>query len=596
LPIAAAHSIAVGLVLLAPVVPFVLLARRDGLPLVVPLLALVLQVVIPGGRYGGGYTELVQWGLVTNVGAAVALFYAFAWSLAWVEDGSLAALAGAGLAGGLSLVTNPRSFLAFGASGIGILLARGIRRGMGNGEREGSSWRAIVGRLAAAGGLMALLAAPELMALARFSHLYTFVQYSGYAGPGDFVRAAAESVRWPVVLLGVAGGAAAVGDRRLGAARAAFATALVYAAGTLLFTDASPVRGLVPQLEATRLMPFQRLLTVYLAAAAVWLGSAALVRHILLKPALAEWAVAAVALAVLLWQLRPGLNGVPDPVDPTPPDRGLYPIARTAVPQQASLEAAVRAADAAAPPGTAILVLESALSWHEQLWSPLWTRRPLFFNDWLWYWQPNHSGTPGYRPELGNSYPDPLATLDPDYLSHHGIGGVVATGDAATAASFAPNLTPLVTGDYGAWLVRKPTTVVTLDGANAAVTFGDGSLEAAGTSGGGAALIRRNWFPRWTATVNGRPVPIERTADNYMTVPIPSGDVKIDLRYGVDPLDWAARALSLIGAAVAIAALGVAGRRALTRRQSAAAPQWPAGTLTGAPAGPSPPASDGHGR
>ncbi|HET7093226.1 MAG TPA: hypothetical protein VFI22_07110, partial [Thermomicrobiales bacterium] len=127
LPIAAAHSIGVAIVLLAPAVPFALLARRDGLPLVVALLAIVAEVVIPGGRYGGGYTELVQWGLVTNVGAAVALLFAFAWSLAWVEDGSLAALAGAGLAGGLSLVTNPRSFLAFGASGVGILLASRVR-------------------------------------------------------------------------------------------------------------------------------------------------------------------------------------------------------------------------------------------------------------------------------------------------------------------------------------------------------------------------------------------------------------------------------------------------------------------------------------
>ncbi|HEU0114549.1 MAG TPA: hypothetical protein VFQ80_07730, partial [Thermomicrobiales bacterium] len=410
-----------------------------------------------------------------------------------------------------------------------------------------------------------LLAAPELIALLRFSHVYTFVQYSGYAGPGDFVRAAASSLTWPVVVLGLAGGAVAIAAPRLGAARAAFATGLVYAAGTLLFTESSPLRGLVPQLEATRLMPFQRLLTVYLAAVAVWAGCEFLTRSLPRGRVLAEAAVAVVAALLLVWQVRPGLTGVPNPADPTIPARGLYPVAQSARPQQASLEAAVRAADAAAPPGTALLVLGSALSWHEQLWSPFWTERPLFFDDWLWYWQPHHYGTPGYRPELGNNYPDPLATLDLDYLRHHGIGAVVATGPAAAAAASSPNLTPLVNGDYGAWRVRQPTTVVTLAGENADVTFGNGALTAAGESGGGVAVIRRNWFPRWSATINGRLVAITRTTDNYMTVPIPPGTVRLELRYGVDPLDWLARALSLIGAAVVLGAFAIAGRRVALR-------------------------------
>ncbi|HEU5432512.1 MAG TPA: hypothetical protein VFU81_12665, partial [Thermomicrobiales bacterium] len=339
-------------VLLAPVVPFALLARRDGLPLVVPLLAIVAHAALPGGWYGGGYTELVEWGLVTNVGAAVALLFAFAWSLSWVEDGNLAALAGAGLAGGLSLVTNPRSFLAFGASGLGILIASRL----GANDRAAPSWRVIIARLVAAGALMGLLAAPELMSLARFSRLYTFVQYSGYAGPADFARAAADSLTWPVVLLGLGGGVIAVATPRWPAGRAAFATGLVYAAGTLLFTESSPVRGLVPQLEATRLMPFQRLLTVYLAAVAVWAICSFATRRIGAGRGSAEGVVAVVAALLLVWQVRPGWNVVPDPADPAIPARGLYPVEHSAQPQQASLEAAVGAADAAAPPGTAILV------------------------------------------------------------------------------------------------------------------------------------------------------------------------------------------------------------------------------------------------
>jgi hypothetical protein len=339
------------------------------------------------------------------------------------------------------------------------------------------------------------------------------------------------------------------------------------------------------------LMPFQRLLTVYLAAVAVWAICAYAARRIGTGSAPAEFMVAAVAVALLVWQVRPGLTGVPDPADPTIPARGLYPVEHSAQPQQASLEAAVRAADAAAPPGTAILVLGTALSWHEQLWSPLWTTRPLFFDDWLWYWQPHHYGTPGYQPELGNSYPDPLNTLAPDYLQHHGIGAVVATGQAAAAADLTPNLEPLLGGEYGAWLVRQPTTVVTLAGANADVTIGDGSIAASGTSAGGEATIRRNWFPRWTATVNGRPATIERTADNYMTVAIPPGSIRVDLRYGVDALDWLARAMSLAGAAAVLAALVAAvTRRDRGRTSLAAAP-----LMVGA-AGGNRPASDDHGR
>ena len=103
----------------------------------------------------------------------------------------------------------------------------------------------------------------------------------------------------------------------------------------------------------------------------------------------------------------------------------------SARPEQADLEEAIRAADEAAAPGTALLVLGSALSWHQQLWAPLWTERPLFYDNWLWYWHPNHAGTPGYDFLAGHHYPDPERTLERDYLARHGIGAVVVTGPHA---------------------------------------------------------------------------------------------------------------------------------------------------------------------
>ena len=48
------------------------LAREDGWSPAVGLIAFVLHIALPGGWYHGGYTELVQWGLVTNVAGAVA--------------------------------------------------------------------------------------------------------------------------------------------------------------------------------------------------------------------------------------------------------------------------------------------------------------------------------------------------------------------------------------------------------------------------------------------------------------------------------------------------------------------------------------------
>ncbi len=544
LPMAAAHSIAVVLVLLLPVVGFVLLSRRDRMPLAVAVLALVAHAVVPGGWYGGGYTELVQWGLVTNVAAGAALFVAFGLSLPWVEYGNRLALAGAGLAGAFALCTNPRSFVAFGAAGVGILAASVLP------GRRAVSTAIVVLRLALAAGLMLLLAAPEVVSLVRFSRFYAFVQYSSYPTAGDWLRASAESVTWPILVVGTLGAAIGLVSPRWPAMRATAATLAAYVALTLAFVDGSPLRRLVPQLEATRLMPFQRLLTLALAAGAIWVAGTWLAERTgRARQWPVELAVGTLTVVLAVWWLRPGLDSVPDPALPMPPARGLYMVATSGVPQQADLEAAVRAADAAAAPGTALLVAGSALSWHQQLWAPFWTDRPLFYDNWLWYWDAHHAGTPGYRPELGNAYPDLAATLDPSYLAAHGIGAVVATGPVAAAAVSDAGLTPIRSGTYGAWRVNAPTSIVTVGAARLDVASGNGRLVAGGTSPGGTALVRRNWFPRWQATVNGKPVTIARTASNEMEVAVPPGRVTIVLEYGVDVVDWLARLASVVGVA-----------------------------------------------
>src|SRR5262249_16984377 len=150
--------------------------------------------------------------------------------------------------------------------------------------------------------------------------------------------------------------------------------------------------------------------------------------------------VALAAAALLLIQTRPLVGPAPDPASPDIPPVSLYPITMSGQSVQADFARAINDADAAAKPGTALLVLGSALSWHQPLWAPLWTARPLVYDNWLWFWHPFHFGTPGYVFENGNAYPDPEETLRPEYLAHHGIGAVVVTGTVRGTAARAPGL------------------------------------------------------------------------------------------------------------------------------------------------------------
>jgi hypothetical protein len=231
----------------------------------------------------------------------------------------------------------------------------------------------------------------------------------------------------------------------------------------------------------------------------------------------------------------------------------------SAQPQQFDLELAVRAADEAAAPGTAILVLGSALSWHQQLWSPLWTVRPLFYDNWLWYWHPDHAGTPGYHFLAGHHYPDPERTLEPAYLARHGIGAVVVTGSVRSQAAGSPLLAPLRTGVYDAYAVRDPVTTVTFGDARAALLeLGQQRIDAVAEIPGQPVVARINWYPRWEVQVDDRPIPVHRLDDGYLAADPGEPARDAHFVYRVQPLDWAARFLALAG----LAALALMVRRA----------------------------------
>jgi hypothetical protein len=394
-----------------------------------------------------------------------------------------------------------------------------------------------------------MLAAPLLLALGRFGGLYRFVHYSGYDKIADYVAASAAAVSWPVLALGLVGAGLGLTDRRRGATTAAAITLLVYVALTLAFAFLPLTSQLAPQLEPTRLMPLQRYLLLYLAAAAVWTMLDAMAARL---PPRQSWTATALgvglAIGVLIAKTGSTLATAPDPASPAIPPASLYAVAMSAQPQQFDLELAVRAADEAAEPGSAMLILGSALSWHQQLWAPLWTARPLYYDNWLWYWHSNHAGTPGYRFLSGNHYPDPERTLDPSYLAAHGIGAVVVTGAVRDAAARSPLLELVRSGGYDVYVVLEPVTTVTFGGDNAALLdFRNQTIHAVAATPGQPIVARINWYPRWEARVNDQPLPARRLETGYVRVDPAEPARAVEFHYGVQPLDWVARILALAG-------------------------------------------------
>ncbi|MGH2533736.1 MAG: hypothetical protein ACRDJW_15705 [Thermomicrobiales bacterium] len=541
LPMAYVHKVAVAVIFLLPMLGYLLLARRDRLSPGIALAASAAHVCVNGWWWSGGFHELVSWGLITNVAGHVLPLFALTGLVSYLHSGSRANGALAITAAAGAIYSNPRSVVPVAVVGIAALITVAA---------DHSSTRPVLGRLlgrlALVGGAAGLLAAPELIALIRFDDLYYFVHYQRYENVSALLDSSIQAVSGPIFVAGVVGlvlGFALPGRVQT---RAVAISLLIYASLTAILATRSVFEGTVEQLELTRLMPFQRLLTIYLAAIAVhdalgWAGR----RFVQHRHAIVDVGLVAIAgLVVLLYVVTPP-TFIPDG------DRGLYSIPSAAQPEIAELEEAVRAADREAEAGAAVLVLGTTISWHDQLWAPLWSDRPFFYDDWLWYWQTAHYGD--YDPLVEHAYPNDASTLDAEYLRRHGIGAVVVTGAAKADAAASPFLRHRRSGVYDVYVVQQPTTVVTFGDDNAVSSAVMGQrVTATGVGDGGTALVRRNWFPRWQATVNGEPAAITRTDDGYMTVPVPSGDAQVELTYALDGWDWIARGLVVLGLGVVL--------------------------------------------
>ncbi|MEZ4530601.1 MAG: hypothetical protein R2855_06175 [Thermomicrobiales bacterium] len=543
LPMMAAHKLAVIVIFLLPALGYLLLAREDRIPLGVGVLALVFHISVRGFWWSGGYWELVDWGLVSSSLAMTALLAFLPISFHAVRARSIRWGACASIVAAFAVYTNVRSFIPLAAIAIGMIASLCW---------ESDRREHLRGKVTAAAAIVVmagLLAAPLLIALARYNDLYFFVVYERYDSLREYWDASMTAVSRPILWLGLSGLALAFIRPELRAGRFVAFTTITYFAVTILLSGLMPGPH-IEQLEATRLMPFQRALTFFLAALAVYV-TLALLADLIKRYRLTIVNLGLVAGTLLTLLLYIFVDSSPVPES----DRALYPVLNTGDSYMLDQQHAVELANERDEPGTAILVLGSILSWHDQFWSIEWSERPFYFDDWLWYWQKDLAGE--YNPEREHVYPDPATTLDPEFLSGQGIGAVVVFGRALDAARSSTALESISdSGTYSVFLVRDPTPVITADGAETTEIDLENQRYSATVSQPSTTFeVRRNWFPRWTATVDGRPADITKDANGFMTVTASEPGTRVELVYGVDGWDWLGRILLLAGMASAAVAI-----------------------------------------
>ncbi len=560
-PIIAVHKLGVIAVFLLPAVAFWLLARGDRAHPFVPFLALAIHLAVPGQWWNGGYLELVEWGLIANVGGAVFAFIALAALGRYVLDGGRWFALLAIVTASAALYTNTRSGIAVGVSAVSIMLAVAIRR---DPTRSAGLVVAIV-RIALVAAVALLLAAPLLMAMAQYSDLYFFVHFTSYATFQDYWDSVVASVSWWFLAPALVGVPIALVVRNLSMMRMVAISVLIYGGLTVALSQGGMESGLIRQLEATRLMPFQRLLTVYLAAAAIgWVGQQ--LAGLIVRT---QWRDTIVAVGLVLTAVVT-VNAFPGTFAPLPAADLTAPPAlhTTGVIEFAQFTEVIDAANALRPDGTAMLVVGDQNSWwHEQLWAPSVDDGAYYYDDWMWYWHPDRPGP--YTFEAGNSFPSPAQVFNPEWLGANGVSVLAVTNmtaanpDPRHAAADSPYFEfQQSIGYWDIYTVRDIVPIVTNgDVAPVSSTFASGEITATFEGASGEIQIRHNWYPRWTAFADGEEVPVTRTDSGTMTISVPDGTREVVLRYGVTGLDWVARLAAVVGVALlGVVLAGVAER------------------------------------
>jgi hypothetical protein len=111
-----------------------------------------------------------------------------------------------------------------------------------------------------------------------------------------------------------------------------------------------------------------------------------------------------------------------------------------------------------------------------------------------------------------------------------------------------PLLRPLRQGGYDVYSVVDPATTVTFGDQNAvSFTYGSRRIEAASERPGAPVIARVNWHPRWEAAIDSERAEADRLRDGYIGIAPDTPESQAELVYSMQPLDWAARVLALIG-------------------------------------------------
>lgn len=567
IPILALHKLAVALIFVLPALAYWLLVRGDKLHPSAAFLATAVHVAFPGHWLNGGYEELVGWGLVTNVAGGTFALMGTVLLARYVLYRHHYAGVGAVIAIAAGAVSNPRSLFAVVLAALAIAVCHLIR------SRElafVARVRDAVIAIGCIGVLALLLSAPVITALMRYSDQYLFLHYQFYRPLSMYWDALITAMSLPVLVVSIVCGAIVSAVWRQPRATFALAvTVLFYALFTMWVAGADNPPPLVEQLEAPRLMPFQRLAMIALAAVLTVSGIVWLTQRLTVA-----WREAIIAVVVIGGSAI-GINlqstGSPNELVN---EQAMYPVSTVGVQRFADLEAATSLANDIRPQGTAVLVIGNQDNWwHEQLWAPGIENGTYYYDDWMWYW---HDDQPGpYRPVIGYWMQNPSDALNDEYFQQHGIG-VVMVSDMGVSRGTPPRISARSNprlehaGTFGGWdvyTVATPTSIASREGEPAETAeVGNGRITASFPDGTGDIVVRQNWFPRWEATVNGQPARMVRDTSGYMRIMAPDGPVELELRYGVTIMDWLARVGSL-GGVVGLAAFAWRGQSIRVERK-----------------------------
>ena len=495
LPMMAMHKLVVISVFVLPALGFCALARGDRLPLGIGFLALVMHVSVRGWWWSGGYMELIEWGLLTNVASAavlplviVALYRCISNAKRGVGECWLPQLH--------RWPCTPMSARSF--RWRQSLPECSCRSTVWTSDHVGAL-KAAARPTAGVAALALLLLAPLVIPLVRFGDQYVFVRYSEYEDLAAFWDSTVRAVSSPVLAMAIVGAVFAIAIRRDPLARTVVVVLGLYIAGTLAVGHHDGVRR---PCEPTRSDSPDAVST---AAGDLFGRLRGILRDRRRSAKTAPEALqlsrefALIVLATSFWP-RICSTGFRECLRATRHQRQSL---RPAMPRSAHWKPRSPLPAIRHHRARRFWCWAPVVSWHDQLWAPQWSDRRFFYDDWLWYWQTDHVGD--YDPERSHAYDNDSSTLSLDYLRQHAIGAVVVTGDAADDAAASPLLNRIGTRHLRHLPRRRSPGGHRLGTRAGRMSPSSPTIHIDGlaTSSSTDYLVHHNWYPRWQASVDG---------------------------------------------------------------------------------------------